>query len=311
MSCPPGLDSLGTRGFAKALHKPCILIAPLRTKGAWWVLNRGGSFGYVDGDLQRDVTMSMCSWMRFLCREAGREGGVDSERPRALGFSAGAYALTEILAHSAPQPFIWCLALAGLHGHGQPDLKGLERHCKRECAHEVMDKFEAYLERLRRHPGVPGGMSCLHHPEDNVCPWRYAKKIARVLDARQVQVGCSAVEVEELWDLDEVSKASAKAAKWQRENGKQEAPNMHNYQDTAFFRAPFLQRFLRTVDADSGDKHSSAQRQRSRSRPRVTLRLTARRSRSASPRQRSRGRSCSAGDGRQSRRPAVRLVARR
>ena len=42
-----------------------------------------------------------------------------------IGFSAGAYCLTELLGHG--QPSCSAIALGGLHGHGQPNMNGVPR----------------------------------------------------------------------------------------------------------------------------------------------------------------------------------------
>mmetsp|Transcript_108364 Transcript_108364/g.305567 ORF Transcript_108364/g.305567 Transcript_108364/m.305567 type:complete len:394 (+) Transcript_108364:134-1315(+) len=310
MDCPPGVDSLGIMNFAKSASVPCVVVVPVRPKGTWWVLDRGGEFGYVDGNLQPDMVSCFTAWMRFLCREAGKDGCVDGERPRAMGFSAGAYALTEILSQSREAPFIWCLALGGLHGHGQPQTEGVSGYWRQQ---QAVQKFGAYLERLRRHPGVPGGLFCFHHPEDNVCPWKYARKIAEALDARQLEVGHAPVEIEEIWTLD---KASRKTAERHWEQGK--VPQMHGYQNTALLSYAFLQRFLGAPDTGGSKRAVLSQgesRTRSRSRrthgeanqaPRSERQL---RSRSLSGNRRSWGRR---GDSRErDRRRPVRLVARR
>jgi len=310
MDCPPGIEGFGIRNFAKSVDRPCILVAPHRPKGSWWVLNRGGDFGYIDGDLKVEAVKAFVEWMQDLCEAALEEGSVDGKHPRALGFSAGAYALTEILAHAHREPLLWCLALGGLHGHGQPEADDIQGHWRQEKA---MWNFDAYLERLRWHPGVPGGFFCFHHPEDSVCPWRHARKIAEVLDARQTELGFEAMEIEELWTLDKTSRSTTA-----RQLAQGKKPQMHGYQDTAFLRQSFLQRLLQAAEGRNGRKWRSSSERKSRSRsqhksaflvlkPRAD---TAPRSRSLNGDQRRRDHSDDSRDGRR-RRKLVRLVARR
>eukprot|EP00930_Biecheleria_cincta_P031892 TRINITY_DN22119_c0_g1_i1.p1 TRINITY_DN22119_c0_g1~~TRINITY_DN22119_c0_g1_i1.p1 ORF type:complete len:372 (-),score=39.26 TRINITY_DN22119_c0_g1_i1:177-1292(-) len=264
MDCPPGLESLGIHTFAKSVSKPCVVVAPFRPKGRWWVLDRGGEFGYIDGELQPQMVKGFASWMRDLCKMASKEGSVDGERPRAFGFSAGAYALTEILVHSSMKQRIWSLALGGLHGHGQPEVDDVPNSWRRR---QAVEKFDAYLERVRRHPGVPGGLFLFHHPEDNVCPWRYARKIAEALNARQTELGHAAMQIEELWELDKSSRATT--ARQQSQGIK---PQMHGYQNTAFLNDRFLCQFLHAADSN-GSNHDTYWKGSSRSRSRPVVRL--------------------------------------
>lgn len=230
--------------MAEKISDPCIVVTPLRPKGMWWVLDTCGKFGFIEGNLQPEMARAFARWMRALCSLASQEGGIDAKRPRAFGFSAGAYALTEILAQDDMKPFIFRLALGGLHGHGQPDLDGLTGWRKSKYADICLDKFQDYLDRLSRHPGVPGGMTCFYHPDDAECPWKYGRIIANVLDRRQLQLGHAALRIVKVLGQDQLSHT---ATKWKKKGFESERTSLnHDYQDTAFLQSPFLKEFLQT-----------------------------------------------------------------
>jgi len=77
------------------------------------------------------------------------------------------------------------MAFGGLHGHGQADLDGIPK-----ARHEgVLDKYEAWLERLGGHSGVDGGIFAMHSEDDGWSPKRYAKPALQALGARNVELG--------------------------------------------------------------------------------------------------------------------------
>lgn len=240
IDCGDGVEAFDIQNFAKAISKTCVVVIPFRPRGTWWVLDKAGkSFGHIDGDLRDELLQSYVDWMRCLCKAAGDEG-IDC-RPRVMGYSAGAYALTEILLHTA-RPFIWRMALCGLHGHGQPEAD--ELGAKRQKM--ASDKFTAYLKRLRKHPGIPGGLCCFHHPEDKVCPWRVARQIADVLGAQQRRFNYD-WKITEIWELDRVSgKAAARHSEL-----------MHGYQNVALLSCPFVDNFLEAPVPESGRRSPS------------------------------------------------------
>lgn len=267
IDCGDGADGFTIRQFAKSISKTCVLVLPFRPKGTWWVLNKAGTFGHIDGDLCEDLLQAYMDWMRCLCK-AARDEGIDS-RPRVMGFSAGAYALTELLLHSA-RPFIWCMALCALHGHGQPETDELADRRRKTAS----DKFAAYLSRLRKHPGIPGGLYCFHHPEDKVCPWPAARQVAEVLGTQQRRLKYDC-KVTEIWELD---KTSRKTTARQIEQGV--VPLMHGYQNTALLSNPFVDEFLEGPTPNGGPRSPS----RTSSRPQRTDGRWQRR-RSRSPRE--------------------------
>eukprot|EP00930_Biecheleria_cincta_P003316 TRINITY_DN104244_c0_g1_i1.p1 TRINITY_DN104244_c0_g1~~TRINITY_DN104244_c0_g1_i1.p1 ORF type:complete len:333 (-),score=30.66 TRINITY_DN104244_c0_g1_i1:41-1003(-) len=315
MNHPPGLEGLGVEGFAEEVSGPCVVVTPLRPKGMFWILNSGGDFGFIEGDLQIDMVECFAAWMQALCKVASREGRVDGERPRAFGFSAGAYAVTEILARS--EPFLWSVALGGLHGHGQPDLDGINGKWQR-WGDTVIHKFDAYVKRLRQHPGVPGGIFWLHHPDDTVCLWKHARVIADVLDSRQRGLGHAALIAEKIWQTDRLSGSALKMMKKAKENRQLRPSNYHDYQDQAFFRASFLDEFLfqrNHIHGSSAWGQSARTRSRSRQTSSVQLLARRRQSRSRSPasscKNRDRSRSADWHDNNSRASGRVMLIARR
>eukprot|EP00913_Durusdinium_trenchii_P018224 g17121.t1 len=92
---------------------------------------------------------------------------VDKRRLGLFGFSAGAYAVLEMFA-SGLVP-ISRLAVGGLHGHGQPNVK----HIPQKRSAGVVEKFEK----------LSG-----HVTQD-------AKKIVDALTKKQLQLGCPKVKL--------------------------------------------------------------------------------------------------------------------
>ena len=63
-----------------------------------------------------------------------------------------------------------CAAIAGVHGHGQPDLDKVEGQRRRAGGDNIRRKWQEYCERLRRHLGSRSGVYMAHHAEDGYCP---------------------------------------------------------------------------------------------------------------------------------------------
>ena len=151
-----------------------------------------------------------------------RSVGVDRQQVSAWGFSAGAYAVSECLAR-LPQAVLKNVVVGGLHGHGQPDLQGVAGRRRLSNGSTIIDKWNAYIIRLRGHPGVPGHFVCVHHPNAEICPMRYAKLIWHELEARQLELGCPALTIE--------SPPGGTSKKKNR---------CHNYREWTFFRKEVL-----------------------------------------------------------------------
>mmetsp|Transcript_101457 Transcript_101457/g.326050 ORF Transcript_101457/g.326050 Transcript_101457/m.326050 type:complete len:766 (+) Transcript_101457:213-2510(+) len=219
-----GLIDVRHSNIRSLIKGPVVLVAPIRLGGmAWWVLTQGGDWGWVDGDLDIANVRLFANWLSDLARRPG----VDPEWVSLLGYSAGAYAATEIYASGiAP---VRSLLIGGAHGHGQPDLKNLDGRRARR-APEIAAKWQAYIERLLSAPGLRGGVFGSHHREDCICPWSHAEALFQALDARQRQLGFPPAVLQEV----SISKAGKKKA----------ARTEHNYSDQTFLRAEFWERLL-------------------------------------------------------------------
>ena len=70
-----------------------------------------------------------------------------------------------VLGHGRPS--FSASALGGLHGHGQPDMDGVP---KKRQSDGITEKFGNWLERLREHSGVEGGVFAMHTEDDEWSP---------------------------------------------------------------------------------------------------------------------------------------------
>lgn len=105
----------------------------------------------------------------------------------------------------------------GLHG----------RHWEQRAS--IVGKWQAYLDRLKGHVGLLGGVHCVHCKEDDLCPWDNACAIFEALGARQKALGLP------MPDIDEVPLNEAKRKK---------SRHAHAYHDRAFCRAERLEQLL-------------------------------------------------------------------
>mmetsp|Transcript_18380 Transcript_18380/g.55919 ORF Transcript_18380/g.55919 Transcript_18380/m.55919 type:complete len:531 (-) Transcript_18380:216-1808(-) len=192
-----GLGSFGGLGdfkiadLSEIAPVPFIVVAPLRPKGTWWTLSDDREWGFLDGSFLPGAVDKYVEWMRHMSREPE----VDPSRLVAFGFSAGAYAVTELLAH-ASSPLSTVL-LGGVHGHGQPDLEGVVGK-RAKWGDQILAKWQAYVGRLRMHAGACKGIIGVHDRGDQICPWRYAEVIYNLLNARQQQLRFRPVELKEV-----------------------------------------------------------------------------------------------------------------
>lgn len=163
---PQALSQLATKAF--------VLVTPLRPLGYWWTIEGDSDWSYVDGLFQHEKAEELAEWLQELAQDPA----IDSERVSLLGFSAGAYAITELLATCLFRPFV--AVLGGVHGHGQPDMKNIvgKRKAKEE---EILEKWDAYIERVRHHGGATGGILGAHNQGDAHSSHEYAQHIYNAL----------------------------------------------------------------------------------------------------------------------------------
>ena len=124
---PSGLDGIGVELslLSSASPKPFVLVAPIRSPETWWVLNDSRPpFGCVFGSFSEGDVKRYCHWIGTLAESPG----IDANSVSLFGGSAGAYAVSEVLASGTCN--FHCVCLAGLHGHGRPDDVGLFPECR-------------------------------------------------------------------------------------------------------------------------------------------------------------------------------------
>jgi poly(3-hydroxybutyrate) depolymerase len=104
------MKEINPKKLAKITPGPFVLVTPHQFDGHWWTISpRWG-----DGDFQPDIATRLVSWIKYLANFPG----IDCNKVSLLGFSAGAYAATELLACRREVRFD-CVVLGGVHGHGQ------------------------------------------------------------------------------------------------------------------------------------------------------------------------------------------------
>ena len=148
-----------------------------------------------------------------------RSDGIDALRVCLLGYSAGAYAVVELLAAS-PRVSFSGVAVAGAHGHGL-HVEG-----------EANVKFESFLSRLRGHSGARW-IEMIHCREDRVCCWANALQMFGAMDEGQRRLGYASV----LLRLLEIDQLDTPVNKWSNRN-------RHQYFYAAFVDNGFLQRLF-------------------------------------------------------------------
>lgn len=218
-----GIADVRVLQMRRLIRGPFVLVAPVRQRGmSWWVLSEDGDWGWVDANLMPCRVKLLTAWLRDLSCEPT----VNGEWVSLLGYSAGAYAVSELCASGLLR--FRSLVVGGIHGLGQPDDKNLDgRRLKKQV--EITAKWNAYLERLSQHCGLPGGIFAAHHPSDSICPWSHAEVIFRTLSTRQEELGFPAVVLEEA--------VSAKT-------GRKRSKSVHNYSDQTFLRAEIWDKVL-------------------------------------------------------------------
>jgi hypothetical protein len=220
-------------------QEPFVLVVPARPAGKWWFIKEGGGssgewlesgggwqdWGSISGDFDAEGVELFNNWMEHVVSHPG----IDVERIGLFGFSAGAYAVTELLAASTQSEIRFSgVGLGGVHGHGQSDLDALPRK-RREG---VTERFAAFLERLHQHEGF-NWIEATHAESDTMCRWQDAGHILGALSERQLELGLLEVSLRLLDDEGHDTKPGSKKNK-----------SNHDYFKAAFLRAEFLQALL-------------------------------------------------------------------
>ena len=180
---PSGLDGIGVElaELSRATSKPFVLVAPFRSSSCWVLDDSQPPLDCVEGSLSASEVAKYCHWIQSL---AGAEG-IDHTSVSLFGGSAGAYAVSEIIASGTCE--LYCVGLAALHGHGRPDRVGLDEQCKSRFV-KISANWTAYINRIGNHLRGPSILIGVHSEEDTFCPWRYAREIYKVFDnCREIQ----------------------------------------------------------------------------------------------------------------------------
>ena len=170
---PSGLDGLGVKfaELSRATSEPFVLVAPFRPYETWWVLDDcRPPWGCVTGSLLTGEVDKYCRWIQTLAEASG----IDRTSVSLFGGSAGAYAISEIIA--AGTCALHCVGLFAVHGHGRPDFDGLDEERKNR-SDEIMGKWTAYINRIRNHRTTPNILIGVHNEKDTCWPWKYARVI--------------------------------------------------------------------------------------------------------------------------------------
>lgn len=173
------------RDFAAVAPEPFVLVTAARQPGRWWFIDDESYWGWIQGEFRPEAAELVSAWMTELASRPG----LDPRRVGLFGFSAGAYAVVELLATSNCVPLSG-VGLGGVHGHGQADLRDVP--AKRSKG--VVEKFEAFLDRLGKHSGVPW-IEATHSHSDMLSRWEDASRILGTITARQLELGLAEVSV--------------------------------------------------------------------------------------------------------------------
>jgi dienelactone hydrolase len=157
------------------LQQEFVLVAPLLAKDTWWFLDGGGAFGWVEGAFMDQAVIDFLAWLEYLSQDPR----IDEEWISLLGFSAGAYAVVELLAKNRQLRFRGAV-LGGIHGHGQPDMKNIPTN-RKLSEHAVREKWEQFLWRLGGLQIQPVKVLPVHNTEDNMSPWEHAQELYAAL----------------------------------------------------------------------------------------------------------------------------------
>eukprot|EP00927_Polykrikos_kofoidii_P082794 TRINITY_DN8325_c1_g1_i2.p1 TRINITY_DN8325_c1_g1~~TRINITY_DN8325_c1_g1_i2.p1 ORF type:complete len:535 (-),score=58.81 TRINITY_DN8325_c1_g1_i2:199-1803(-) len=217
---------LSVEDWAAVATEPYVFIAARRPAKHWWFINDASHWGWVQGSISRCMVQGFNAWME----EHIHHPRINRHRVCLFGFSAGAYAVTEILARhdTTPRhPFLG-IGVGGVHGHGSCNLEAVPEK-RRGLATEA---FRAYLDRLRCHRGAKE-IVAVHALTDKSCSWMDAKELIATISDGQEALGLPKVDIQLLGPDQLDGKPSAKRN-----------ANHHCYFKAAFLRREFFQQLL-------------------------------------------------------------------
>mmetsp|Transcript_107402 Transcript_107402/g.310397 ORF Transcript_107402/g.310397 Transcript_107402/m.310397 type:complete len:526 (+) Transcript_107402:111-1688(+) len=219
------LESLAS-DMAAVAPEPFLLVSPLRPKGGWWFINSCSRLGWIRGSFQKHLVDRYVAWLESVARRPG----VDPNRVGLFGFSAGAYAVAEMLAAGVGITLSG-VGLGAVHGHGQWDLSDLDA-APAACVRSAPLKFETFLQRVRGHQGCRW-IEATHGCTDKESKWADAQKIFEAMNGRQAQLGLPQLSVRRLEPEQQDCVPSKKRNR-----------THHSYFGVAFVRTDFLRALL-------------------------------------------------------------------
>ena len=183
-----GIGGCNHEELGKCAISPFVLLALEPRKGHTWFIKdcKKPYWTWIDGQYDRGTVITMSHVIGRVVRK--HQAYIDSALISLVGFSAGAYAVTELLAFSDSKFHIHRVVLAGVHGHGQPDDRGISQN-RRNNMDNIRNKWTKYEKRIASHRGAEGGIAYLHNDTDETCPLKFAKDIRKVLEERQADLG--------------------------------------------------------------------------------------------------------------------------
>jgi len=209
--------------FADVSSEPFVLVEPKMWRKRWWFIDDCSKHGWVRGRVSTPLVKATAAWIKALAALPG----LDASRVALMGYSAGAYACTELMA-CGDLPQLTGVGLGGTHGHGQLDLATLPADAGTGCE----DRFPAYLERLAKHSGA-SHIEMSHARNDRCSLWADALEIMKALNAGQQAAG-----------LPSICFRDVKPEDMDRKRTRRKNENYHLYFNNAFLRPEFFAALL-------------------------------------------------------------------
>jgi len=237
----PGLGhtpaSVMAMDWSSCAPEPFFLVVPKRPAGKWWFIDGENGWDWASGAFLPDVANLFKRWLSAMVKKPR----IDVSRVAIFGFSAGAYAVTELLACGDSDGVVFRgVGLGGLHGHGQDNTAGFPAWLAKNGI--GVKHFESFLERLRGHSGSPV-IESISGVNDRQSPLEYADKICDIIDARQQDLGWPKTKRRKLLDAEQDSLGGSKSNK-----------SAHNYLKAAFFNTAFFEAILGSPVGSEVDK---------------------------------------------------------
>eukprot|EP00971_Amphidinium_carterae_P271736 5392091-Amphidinium_carterae.1 len=167
-----------------------VIVAPLRKTSHWWFSDNSNNYGWLEGNLDVELVCNMA----LLLEELAKHPRVDPRKIVLYGFSAGAYAISELLT-THQSVIARTIVLGGIHGHGdsatQCQVLALPTKLQQRIP-EFEKKWEAYLLRLSSGPNIhPDRMVVVHNTLDTLSYWAPARDIWQAMDDARTWAGMS------------------------------------------------------------------------------------------------------------------------